>query len=193
MLPIKKIVIPCYWKDVWLARICVASIRYWYPDIQICLISSCQFGTADFESYWNVAVQEYPHQPLGMYTKLYSLIEPQRERILLLDADTILIGPILQKLEECEEDFVVNWHRGNVPLPQSEREAHAAAKLQQHAWSEICVTDGFRELLKGEGEGEEVRLRGEIELPGKGWRLRLSASARRKMRLRGTSSESPSL
>lgn len=134
MLPIKKIVIPCYWKDVWLARICVASIRYWYPDIQICLmkdVSSSQFDTADFESYWNVTVREYPHQPLGLYTKLYSIIEPQRERILLLDSDTILMGPILKKLEECEEDFVVNWNRGNVPLTQAEREAHATDNYHQ--------------------------------------------------------------
>jgi class 3 adenylate cyclase len=48
--------------------------------------------------------------------------------------------------------------------------ANDAAKLQQHAWNEICVTDQFREWLERDG----ADFVGEMELPGKGWRLRPS-------------------
>lgn len=46
--------------------------------------------------------------------------------------------------------------------------ANEAAKLQQHAWNEICVTDKFRDLLLG----DDANLAGETELPPKRWRLR---------------------
>ena len=46
--------------------------------------------------------------------------------------------------------------------------ANETAKLQQHAWNEICVTDKFREILIGDGQ----ILDGETELKRTGWRLR---------------------
>jgi len=46
--------------------------------------------------------------------------------------------------------------------------ANEAAKLQQHAWNEICITHQFRELLLHDG----LNLDGETELPPKRWRLR---------------------
>jgi class 3 adenylate cyclase len=46
--------------------------------------------------------------------------------------------------------------------------ANEAAKLQQHAWNEICVTPGFGELIKLDG----LNLDAEWVLPTKGWRLR---------------------
>jgi class 3 adenylate cyclase len=47
--------------------------------------------------------------------------------------------------------------------------ANEAAKLQQHAWNEICITDIFQEMLLGDGE----MLHGATELPPKRWRLRI--------------------
>ncbi len=48
------------------------------------------------------------------------------------------------------------------------RAANEAAKLQQHAWNEICVTDEFRGILKLDGRASEA----DWALAGKGWRLR---------------------
>ncbi len=45
--------------------------------------------------------------------------------------------------------------------------ANDAAKLQQHAWNEVCVTYEFRELLRRDGHN----LDGEMELPPRRWRL----------------------
>jgi class 3 adenylate cyclase len=46
--------------------------------------------------------------------------------------------------------------------------ANEAAKLQQHAWNEICVTDEFRAILKLDGRASDA----DWELASKGWRLR---------------------
>jgi class 3 adenylate cyclase len=45
--------------------------------------------------------------------------------------------------------------------------ANEAAKLQQHAWDEILITDEFKKLLKRDNQS----LKGAMELKGKGWRL----------------------
>ena len=37
-MKIDSIVIACFKKDLHLMRICVASIRYWYPDVDIWLL-----------------------------------------------------------------------------------------------------------------------------------------------------------
>jgi class 3 adenylate cyclase len=46
--------------------------------------------------------------------------------------------------------------------------ANEAAKLQQHAWDEICITDQFKTLLERDGQS----VTGAMQLRGKGWRLR---------------------
>jgi class 3 adenylate cyclase len=46
--------------------------------------------------------------------------------------------------------------------------ANEAAKLQQHAWNEICVTPTFADALRKDGR---VFGEGDRELPAKGWRL----------------------
>ena len=45
--------------------------------------------------------------------------------------------------------------------------ANEAAKLQQFAWNEICVTQDFFEILKQDGQN----INGATELPSKGWRM----------------------
>ena len=46
--------------------------------------------------------------------------------------------------------------------------ANEAAKLQQHAWNEICVTDEVKSLLEKDGRSSSV----DWPLANKGWRLR---------------------
>lgn len=48
---------PAARQDVHLARICVASIRYWYPDIPILLLKDLfhgDFSTREIEAHWDV-------------------------------------------------------------------------------------------------------------------------------------------
>ena len=44
---VKKVFISTYRYDFHFARVCIASIRYWYPDIPIYLIKDENSGTFD--------------------------------------------------------------------------------------------------------------------------------------------------
>jgi hypothetical protein len=60
-MKIEGVVISCYRFDLRLTRLCVASVRFWYPDIPIWLLKDRQYGdfsTREIEMYWNVRV--YP-------------------------------------------------------------------------------------------------------------------------------------
>jgi class 3 adenylate cyclase len=49
--------------------------------------------------------------------------------------------------------------------------ANEAAKLQQHAWNEICATNEVRTILESDGRSST----GDWPLASKGWRLRTNA------------------
>lgn len=109
-MKIDGIVISCYRFDVELTRICVASIRYWYPHVPIWLLKDRQYGdfsTTEIEKYWQVQV--YPaREKLGWGVgKLLVMTELPRRRLLLLDSDTAFSGRILDYLESLDEDIVV--------------------------------------------------------------------------------------
>ena len=127
MRTIDRIVITCCQRDFWLTRICVASIRYWYPDIPIGLlkdVSLGNFSTRELQEHWNVSLVAAPDPPRGIFTKLEAFYLPGHQRILLLDSDIIFLGPVLEKLEACDEDFVVNWGLTK-PLSQEEKVRYA--------------------------------------------------------------------
>lgn len=104
------VVISCYRFDLEFTRICVASIRHWYPDVPIWLLKDHQYGdfnTAEIEKYWNVQV--YPAQEkLGWgFGKLVVMTELPRRRFLFLDSDTAFAGRVLDRLEGFDENLVV--------------------------------------------------------------------------------------
>lgn len=112
MKPLDRIVITCCQRDFWLTRICVASIRHWYPAIPIGLLKDVSLGdfcTRELEEHWDVSLVAVPDPPRGKFTKLEAFYLPGRQRILLLDSDIVFLGPVLEKLEAFDEDFVVNW------------------------------------------------------------------------------------
>jgi hypothetical protein len=127
MRTIDRIIITCCQRDFWLTRICVASIRYWHPDVPIGLlkdVSLGDFSTRELEEHWNVSPVIVPDPARGPFTKLEAFHLPGRQRILLLDSDTVFLGPLLEKLEACEGDFVVNWG-GTKPLTPEKKQKHA--------------------------------------------------------------------
>ncbi|MDX6767709.1 MAG: hypothetical protein SFU85_13080 [Candidatus Methylacidiphilales bacterium] len=127
MKSIDRIIVLCCKRDFWLTRICVASIRYWYPEIPIGIIKDVSLGdfdTREMEGYWDVSVAAVPDPPRGYFTKLEAFYFPGRERILLLDSDIIFLGRVLEKLERHDEDFVVNWG-GTKPLSAEKKKQYA--------------------------------------------------------------------
>lgn len=93
-------------------RICVASVRHFYPDIRIRILagSPLQRGLADeLKKYWSVGVADIPKGVYGWgFVKLEPLFGPPGERFLVLDSDTVITGPVLQLAEQPNTDFVVD-------------------------------------------------------------------------------------
>lgn len=105
------IYIPTYRKDLRLTRICVASIRHFYPDIPVRLMVDQHGGPCDVAeicSAWQV--DQVPTPPGGFgggFAKFEVLFNPQPERFLVIDSDIVFAGPLLGRFAEVTEDFIV--------------------------------------------------------------------------------------
>jgi hypothetical protein len=106
-----RIYVLCHARDLWLAKISVASIRHWYPDMPMTLIKDRtvgDFDTSEMERCWNLSSLVLAHDRCGLgFAKIELLLRPRRERFLVLDADTVMCGPVLRQLEQFTDDFVV--------------------------------------------------------------------------------------
>lgn len=111
---IDRIFIAGYKYDLRYARCCVASARKWYPEIPITLIKDRFYGeydTSDIEKYWEVDVLDVGNRVFSWgFSKFEPLFLKKRERVLILDADTVLLGSVLSLFEEHAEEFIVSGH-----------------------------------------------------------------------------------
>jgi hypothetical protein len=108
---IERIYISGHSRDLRFTRCAVASIRQFYPDIPISLIkdeSNGPYDTGDLERVFGVSLFDTPVKKFGWgMAKLEPLFLPKRERFLVLDSDTVFVGRVLDRLEEYDEDFIV--------------------------------------------------------------------------------------
>ncbi len=109
---IEGVAISCYLLDVQLTRLCVASIRFWYPHIPIWLLKDRHYGdfnTREIERYWNVQVYPGRQKNLGWgFAKLEVMTELPARRLLLLDSDIVFAGRVIDRLESFDEDLIVD-------------------------------------------------------------------------------------
>lgn len=112
MEKIKKILISCYKKDFHLTRICVASIRYFYPEIEIFLIKDLKagsFSTKELEKNWNINILEFERKKFGWgLSKLEPFFLKTNERVLIIDSDIVFIGQVLDDLNTLDADIIVS-------------------------------------------------------------------------------------
>jgi hypothetical protein len=112
-MKIERIYIACFKHDVRFARILVASIRFWYPDIPILLIKDESYGpfdTSSMEEHWGVGVMPTTRKTFGWgFGKLEPLFAPEKHRFLILDSDIVMVGPVLSVLEQYDDDFIVMY------------------------------------------------------------------------------------
>ena len=99
--------------DARYTRICVASVRYFYPEIPIRLLAGgrLQRGLADeLEKYWNVGTANLstPGDFGWGFVKLEVLFGKPGEKFLVLDSDTVLSGPVLDRWNKCGVRFLVD-------------------------------------------------------------------------------------
>ena len=111
-MKIEGVVISCYRFDLQLTRLCVASVRYWYPHIPIWLLKDRHYGdfsTQEMEKYWNVQVYPSRQKTQGWgFGKLEVMTELPARRLLLLDSDIVFAGKVLDLLESFDEDLLVD-------------------------------------------------------------------------------------
>jgi hypothetical protein len=108
---IERVYIATHRGDLRLTRICVASVRRWYPDIPIFLLkdfANGNFSTTEIEDRWNVQVWPTKELSFGWgFIKLEPLFAAGRTRYLVLDSDIVFVGRVIDALEQFDEDFVV--------------------------------------------------------------------------------------
>src|SRR5262245_40475427 len=97
-------------RDARLTRICVASIRYFYPEVPIKILAGdiLQRGLADeLRRYWRVEVADLPTGDYGWgLIKLEPLFAPAGQRFLVCDVDTIFTGYVLDVRAKSDAAFL---------------------------------------------------------------------------------------
>lgn len=99
-------------RDARLTRICVASIRYFYPDVPIKILAGdiLQPGLAEeLKKYWNVDVAGLPEGDYGWgLVKLEPLFGPAGQKFMVCDVDTAFTGRILDVRAGSDAPFFVD-------------------------------------------------------------------------------------
>jgi hypothetical protein len=148
--PVNQILICCCGKDTRKAFIAAASVRYWYPEAPIFLAVDHGLGEPDLRRLLalpGVRVLPLQRKQLGYYVALEAMLGAPAGRSLLLDADTVLAGPVLDKLAACPEPLVVervsNWEQ---PLEYREKWYFSARHIQSldphFEMPEFCFNTG---------------------------------------------------
>ena len=91
-------------KDFWFARICIASIRYYYPKNKVFLLpdfGNGTFSTTEIQTIYDVETLNYKVSNFGWgMAKLFVLFDEffNGKRVLMLDADVVLVGELDRNL-----------------------------------------------------------------------------------------------
>jgi hypothetical protein len=134
--PIDFIYIAASATDARYTRICVASVRYFYPHSPVRLLVSgrLQHGlTEELGRYWNVRVADLPGKSeYGWgFVKLEPLFGSPGERFLVLDSDTVLSGPVLDVWNDSRAPFLVD----------DEKQSEADTKRLYYDWEKVRLID----------------------------------------------------
>jgi hypothetical protein len=122
-------------RDARYTRICVASIRYFYPDIPIRLLAGniLQHGLAEeLHRHWGVQLEDLPRGDYGWgFVKVEPLFGPRGHTFLVMDADTVLAGPVLDLRAQNHAPFLVD----NEKLPEVD------SKRLYYDWERLSKLD----------------------------------------------------
>jgi hypothetical protein len=123
-------------RDTRYTRICVASVRYFYPETPIRLLigGPLQRGLEDeLRLHWDVYRADIPAR--GDYgwgfVKLETLFGRSGERFLVIDSDTVLTGPVLDLWSDTRAPFLVD----------DEKQSEADMKRLYYDWEKMRMID----------------------------------------------------
>lgn len=101
--------------DARFTRICIASIRYFYPNVPIRLLAGgkLEHGLAEeLNRFWSVPLSTFPRCDWGWgFVKLEPLFGEHGQRFLVIDSDTVFSGPVLSSFANPDFPFVVDNER----------------------------------------------------------------------------------
>jgi hypothetical protein len=122
-------------RDARYTRICIASVRYFYPEVPIKLLvgGRLQRGLADeLQRHWNVGLADLPWGDYGWgFVKLETLFGPPGEKFLVLDSDTVLTGRVLDVWSNSRGPFLVD----------DESQSEADTKRLYYDWEKLRDID----------------------------------------------------
>jgi len=134
-LGVDRIYLAACARDARLTRICLASIRHFYPDapIQILAGDILQPGLArELRKHWGVEVADLPAGDYGWgLVKLEPLFGPPGQRFLVVDVDTVFTGKVLDVRAASEAPFFVD----------DERLSDADFKRLYYDWDKLAAID----------------------------------------------------
>lgn len=145
MKPIDKIFIACYAGDAWELKLCVTSVRRWYPDIPIFLIKDVRrgrFSTRKLKNRFGADVYCSGNYGWGM-SKLLPIVNETQGRFLVLDADTIMMGPVLKDLNGINSDFVVAGRHVTTYAPGEVERLYCRPRLLKDLDTEFLMPEYF--------------------------------------------------
>jgi len=104
-----------------MAKICIASIRYYYPNVKIQLIkdeSTGQFSSKELETNFNVSILDLGVKNLGMCGAKfhYLYLQQKTKKVLMLDPDIVFVGPFLERIFPvvAANDYVISYEENDL-------------------------------------------------------------------------------
>ena len=113
----------CYSKDVFMVQATLASIKYYCPDVPICLIVDGNVDVAELEREYGLIVLRVADLPSAEMrqliegstrSKLAAMWEGPFEFYVWMDSDAILWGDITPQLR-TDVDFQIFWNEISIP------------------------------------------------------------------------------
>jgi hypothetical protein len=99
-------------RDARLTRICIASIRYFYPEVSLKFLAGdiIQSGLAEeVKRYWDVDLVDLPVGDYGWgLVKLEPLFGPTGQSFMVVDVDTAFTGKVLDLRARSDAPFFVD-------------------------------------------------------------------------------------
>ena len=115
-------------EDFWFTKLCVASIRYYYPDVPVYLVKdnlNGRFSTDGFCKLYNVTTVDLGRPYYGWSAaKVHFLVNEKLPagKYLTLDSDIVFTGALLERLATVPADFIVHGEKHTEPFPQKTKD-----------------------------------------------------------------------
>ena len=113
----------CHRGDQIFTRICVASVRFWSPDISIYLLKDDgvrPFSTKEIEKRWRVSVLSAAGiKASRLMNKFRMFVCSLEGRALYIDSDIVFLGRVFDVLDTYTEDILISAEQIVLLCPRS--------------------------------------------------------------------------